>query len=176
MRIRFHAKENVMRRCLLLAVFFVPVYSTAQTSPAVPLKVWQAIENEISGDNSFDLIRHLTLYHSPNGSNEDFEAQAKWVAGKAREYGLVDAKVFWVGGTGRPWNVHSGEAWIVEPEMTKLGDTLESPLRVATNSRTADVTTELVDVGVGTAETDYQDKDVKGKIVLASGNARTVHA
>ena len=176
MRVRFHAKENVMRRCLILAAFFVPVYSIAQTSPAVPLKVWQAIENEISGDNSFDLIRHLTLYHSPNGSNEDFEAQARWVAEKAREYGLVDAKVFWVGGTDRPWNVYSGEAWIVEPEVAKLGDTLESPLRVATNSRSTDVTAELIDVGAGTGESDYHGKDVKGRVVLASGSARAVHA
>jgi len=128
------------------------------------------------GDNSFDLIRHLTLYHSPNGSNEDFEAQAKWVADKAREYGLADVKVFWVGGTDRPWNVHSGEAWIVEPEITKLGDTLESPLRVATNSRSADVTAELVDVGTGTAEADYQGRHVEGKIVLGSGSAQAVHA
>ena len=104
-----------------------PPYSMAQTSPAVPPKVWQAIENEISGDNSFDLIRHLTLYHSPNGSNEDFEAQAKWVAEKAREYGLADVKVFWVGGTDRPWNVHSGEAWIVEPEISNSGTPWNRP-------------------------------------------------
>ena len=51
--------------------------SLAQTSPAVPPKVWQAIENEISGDNSYDMIRHLTRYHAPNGSNDDFEDQAK---------------------------------------------------------------------------------------------------
>ena len=176
MRVPYHAEEKVMKRFLLPAVLLIPYCSMAQTSPAVPPRIWQAIENEISGDNSFDLIRHLTLYHSPNGSNEDFEAQAKWVAGKAREYGLTDVKVFWVGGTDRPWNVHSGEAWIVEPEITKLGDTLESPLRVATNSRSADVTAELIDVGAGTAEADYEGKDVKGKIVLASGNARTVHA
>ena len=165
-----------MKRFLPLAVLLIPLYSMAQTSPAVPPKVWQAIENEISGDNSFDLIRHLTLYHSPNGSNEDFEAQARWVAEKARDYGLVDVKVFWLGGGDRPWNVHSGEAWIVEPEISKLGDTLESPLRVATNSRSADVTAELIDVGAGTAETDYQGRDVKGKIVLASGNSKAVHA
>lgn len=176
MRVPYHAEEKVMKRFLLPAVLLIPCCSMAQTSPAAPPKVWQAIENEISGDNSFDLIRHLTLYHSPNGSNEDFEAQAKWVAEKAREYGLVDVKVFWVGGTDRPWNVQSGEAWIIEPEITKLGDTLESPLRVATNSRSADVTAELVDVGAGTAEADYQGKHVKGKIVLGSGSAQAVHA
>ena len=127
MRVPYHAEEKVMKRFLLPAVLLIPYCSMAQTSPAVPLKVWQAIENEISGDNSFDLIRHLTLYHSPNGSNEDFEAQAKFVADKAREYGLVDTKVFWVGGTDRPWNVRSGEAWIVEPRSRNSGTPWNRP-------------------------------------------------
>ena len=98
------------------------------------------------------------------------------MAERARECGLADVKVFWVGGTDRPWNVRSGEAWIVEPETAKLGDTLESPLRVATNSRSADISAELVDVGAGALEADYQGKDVKDKIVLASGRAGAVHA
>ena len=165
-----------MRRYLCFAFLLLPINTIlAQTSPAVAPKVWRAFENEISGDNSFDMIRHLTLYHAPNGSNDDFEAQARWVADKAREYGLADVKVFWVGGAERPWNVRSGEAWIIEPEVIKLGDTLESPLRVATNSRSADISAELVDVGAGTRESDYQGKDVKGRIVLAGGNARAVH-
>ena len=166
-----------MKRYLWFAFLFMPASTMlAQTSPAVSPKVWQAFENEINGDNSFDLIRHLTLYHAPNGSNDDFEAQAKWVAERARECGLADVKVFWVGGTDRPWNVRSGEAWIVEPETAKLGDTLESPLRVAINSRSADISAELVDVGAGALEADYQGKDVKDKIVLASGRAGAVHA
>ncbi|NWG14533.1 MAG: hypothetical protein HXY20_13485, partial [Acidobacteria bacterium] len=165
-----------MKRSLFLVVLFLPLCSMAQTSPGVAPKVWQAFENEISGDNSFDLIRHLTLYHSPNGSNDDFEAQARWVADKARSYGLADVTVFWLGGTGRPWNVQSGEAWIVDPEAAKLGDTLESPLRVAVNSRSTDMTAELIDVGSGTRESDYHGKEVKGKIVLAGDNAHAVHA
>ena len=166
-----------MKRYLWFAFLFIPASTMlAQTSPVVSPKVWQAFENEINGDNSFDLIRHLTLYHAPNGSNDDFEAQAKWVAERARECGLADVKIFWVGGTELPWNVRSGEAWIIEPETVKLGDTLESPLRVATNSRSADISAELVDVGAGALEADYQGKDVKDKIVLASGRAGAVHA
>ena len=140
-----------MKPYLRFVFLFIPAsIMLAQTSPVVFPKVWLALENEINGDNSFDLLRHLTLYHAPTGSNDDFEAQAKWVAERAREYGLTDVKVFWVGGTDRPWNVRWGEAWIVEPETAKLGDTLESPLRVAANSRSADISAELVDVGGGT--------------------------
>ena len=159
---------------LLSLVVLVSLPASAQTSPIVPAKVWKAFENEINGDNSYDLLRHLTLYHAPNGSNDDFEAEANWVAAKAREYGLTDVKIMWLGGGGKPWNVTAGEAWIVEPEEIKLGDILESPLRVATNSRSADLTAELVDVGAGTSDADYEGIDVKGKVVLASGNASAV--
>lgn len=166
-----------MKRFCCLALLLVPCSALlAQTSPAVAPKVWRAFENEISGDNAFDLLRQLTLYHAPNGSNDDFEAQAHWVAARARDYGLTGVRVFWLDGIQRPWNVRTGEAWILGPEVVKLGDTLESPLRVAVNSRSADISAELVDVGAGTRESDYQGKDVKDKIVLAGGNARSVHA
>lgn len=157
---------------ILLLALSLPLF--AQTSPIVPEKVWRAIENEISGDISYNHLRTLTLYHAPNGSNEDFEAEANWVAEKAREYGLTDVKIMWLGGGGRPWNLRSGEAWIVEPEEHKLGDVLEHPLRVGVGSHPADITAELIDVGEGTSDADYEGKDVAGKIVLASGSLGAV--
>lgn len=157
---------------ILLWALSLPLF--AQTSPIVPEKVWTAIENEISGDIAYNHLRTLTLYHAPNGSNEDFEAEANWVAEKAREYGLTGVKIMWLGGGGRPWNLRSGEAWIVEPEEHKLGDVLEHPLRVGVGSHPADITAELVDVGAGTSDADYEGKDVTGKIVLASGRLGTV--
>ena len=48
-------------------------------------------------------------------------------------------------------------------------------MSIADESRTAKVLAELVDVGAGEAEADYAGKDVKGKVVLASGSARTAH-
>lgn len=41
---------------------------------------------------------------------------------------------------------------------------------LAEDSESADVTAELVDVGVGTKDSDYAGKDVKGKIVLVSAS------
>ena len=43
------------------------------------------------------------------------------------------------------------------------------PIRLADYSRSAEVETELVDVGDGASEADYSGKDVRGKIVLADG-------
>jgi hypothetical protein len=42
--------------------------SLGRASPAVPLKVWQAIENEISGDIAFEHVRWFTHYHAPRAA------------------------------------------------------------------------------------------------------------
>jgi aminopeptidase YwaD len=51
---------------------------------------------------------------------------------------------------------------------TKLASYRAEPTVLAEDSESADVTTELVDVGGGTADTDYAGHDVKGKIILAA--------
>src|SRR5260370_22522645 len=45
---------------------------------------------------------------------------------------------------------------------------------LAEDSESAEVTTDLVDVGAGTKESDYAGKDVKGKIVLTSAQPAAV--
>jgi len=157
-------------RILLAGLFCaLPLQVVAQSTPVVPEKVWKALENELSGDIAFDLLRYLTLYHSPNGGSEGFRQEIAWVEAKAREVGLDDVRVLWLKSSTRGWTIRGGEAWVIEPEELKLGDVRETPLRVATNSRTTDTTAELIDVGAGTRDPDYEGKDVKGKIVLASG-------
>ena len=44
----------------------------------------------------------------------------------------------------------------------------------ADNSRSTHLEAELIDVGAGVSERDYEGRDVKGKVVLASGPAARV--
>ena len=79
----------------------------------------------------------------------------------------------------RPWSCRRAEAWLLEgagddAPQTKLGSYAEVATSIADFSRPADVTAELVDVGVGDRAADYAGIDVKGKIVLASGNPSAV--
>jgi len=159
------------RSAILLGLIVLtgPKSALGQDTPIVPAKLWQTLTNELSGDIAFDLLRQLTLYHAPNGGSEGFRLEAEWVAGKAREVGLEDVRIYWLKSSGRGWTLRAGEAWLIEPIERKLGDVRETPLRVAVNSRTTDVTAELIDVGAGTKDADYEGNDVKGKIVLASG-------
>ena len=169
---RFRVSRIIPLLTLLLC--FAPPAAQAQSTPVVPAQVWQALENELSGDIAFDHLRQLTLYHSPNGGSDDFRREAEWVADKAREFGLEDVQILWMKASSRGWNLRSGEVWVTEPNEMKLGDVRETPLRVATGSRTTDVTAELIDVGRGTRDADYKGKKVKGKIVFASGSPGAV--
>src|SRR2546426_914958 len=56
----------------------------------------------------------------------------------------------------------------------KIASYEAEPVVLAEDSESADVTTDLVDVGEGTKESDYAGKDVKGKIVLVSAQPGAV--
>jgi len=152
---------------LVLAV--LPALAGAQTSPFVPDPVFRELAGEISGDRAFESVRQLSHFHRTDGSRDFFKA-AEWIRDAAVAAGLEDVKLVRQKWSGQGWSCDSGSAWIVEPERLKLGDYDELPLVIADHSRTTHVTAELIDVGAGTADSDYAGREVKGRIVLASGS------
>jgi hypothetical protein len=149
--------------------------SWAQESPFLSERVYRALTNEISGDMAFEHVRWFTHYHRPMGGNEGFEAVARYVEEKARSYGLEDVRYIRLKGE-RSWSPRASELWLIAPEERRLAYNKEIPLSLADFSRSADIPSgDLVDVGDGTADSDYAGKEVQGKIVLASGAlARTM--
>jgi hypothetical protein len=146
----------------------------AQTSPFVPETLYRDLVNELSGDRAYENVRHLTHFHRPGGSR-DFFAAAEWIRQAAEAAGLEDVKLVRQKWDGHDWSCVSGEAWLTEPEEVKLASYGEVAVSIADMSRTTHLAAELIDVGAGTAEDDYKGKDVKGKVVLASGPVATVH-
>jgi hypothetical protein len=131
--------------------------------------------NEISGDIAYEHVRWFTHYHRPMGGSEGFEAVARYVEEKAREYGLEDVRYIKLETTTRSWTQKLGELWLIEPEERRLAFTPEVALSLADYSRTTRIDgADLVDVGDGVAEDDYAGRDVKGKVVLASGSLARV--
>lgn len=94
----------------------------------------------------------------------------------AKEYGFSDVHIERFPLGGKQWDGEMGELWVTEPGppqlITRYRDIATT---LATGSRSADVTAELVYVGRGDTAADYQGKDVKGKIVLASGPVGAAH-
>ena len=151
---------------LLLAAQPAP----AQQSPFLKDQVYRALVNEISGDVAFEHVRWFTHYHRPMGGGEGYEAVARYVEQKAKEYGLEDVRTITLPGDTPSWTPKLGELWLVAPAERRLAFTPEVALSLADYSRTADVAeAELIDVGEGTDEASYQGRAVAGKVVLASG-------
>ena len=147
-----------------------------QQSPFLPPDIYDQLTSEISGDIAYDNLRSLVMYHAPTGASQGFFDEAKWVEERASSYGLEDVKFVplppWITSptsVNQMWTLKSGELWLLDPKIMKLGDVRETPTFVADNSPTADITADLVDVGEGIEESDYAGKEVSGKVVLAYG-------
>ncbi len=110
----------------------------------------------------------MTRYHRPGGS-QGFHDAAQFIIEKAKEYGLEGIELIRQESHQAAWSPGHSELWMVEPEEFKLADNWEVATALADHSRPADVTAELVDVGAGTTDSDYEGKEVEGKLVLATG-------
>lgn len=163
-----------MRSTVIAFLLFVfAVTAMAQTTPFIDPKFEQYLVNELSGDLAFDNLRWLAHWHRTGGS-KDFHEAALFIEKKAKEYGLEDVKIVRQKSNSPSWSATMGELWVVEPTEIKMGSYAEYAVALATNSRTTHVTAELVDVGDGSSDKDYEGKDVAGKIVLASANPGAV--
>ena len=161
----------------LATLVVVSLYGTtavvAQESPFVSDRLFQLLNGEISGDAAFETIRVFTQYHRL-GNSPGFTASAAYLYEKALEYGLEDV-VRLKQPVGSPaWSASDGEVWITSPVLMKLADMTDVQLMLADYSRSIDVEAELVDVGDGTSDADYEGLDVEGKVVFASGSPSAV--
>lgn len=155
----------------LIFFLLISLSAFAQTSPFLPEDLYNKLNNELSGDIAYDHLRTLTQFHVPNGATGDFMKEANWIAAKAKEYGLEDVRIIEMPYDHLAWTPKSGELWLIDKDgkETKLGSYAEVATSIADYSRPTKVEAELVDVGEGLGDADYAGKDVKGKIVLASG-------
>jgi len=172
----------------------------AQKPPLLPEKDVAALSNELSGETAKRNLEGIARFHRQRGSRGFHEA-AELVAERLRAYGLsdvailqfpADGKIFYGTQRSRPaWDAEFAELWeikeVKEAKGVKENDASANwqparriasygaePIVLAEDSETADVTTELIDVGEGTKEGDYPGKDVKGKIVLVGAQPGAV--
>ncbi len=164
--------------CVLLAVTLCPVLNAFAQQPFLTARQWTTLRDESNGAVPYENLRYLTTLHRVPATAQ-FDQAANFILQRAREYGLADAhsEQFPIDGTKAyglmrsylGWTVEEARLWEIRPDHLLLGDYATEPIRLADYSRSADVETELVDVGNGASEADYQGKDVRGKIILADG-------
>ena len=135
----------------------------------VPAKIRDAVLNETSGEEAYQHVQILAVNRNRQAeeyTNQYFESA--YIEKMARQYGLSDVQVEFFP-TRDQWDAEEADLWLVAPTKKKLASLNMVPTALAQGSMNADVEAELVYVGQG-RETDYQGKDVKGKIVLGSGS------
>jgi len=166
-------------------IFFLPLVGQEQ-SLLLDNKTRDLLHESLSGELAKEHVYQITRYHRIQGSRQYREA-ANYVLGKLRSFGFSEKDAYietfksdgkvtyqtWQSPSG--WDISSAELRMVEPYDERIVGFPEIAMSVITYSNPGDVTAELVWVGSGERDEDYAGKNVKGKIVLATGYGGTVH-
>jgi len=150
----------------------------AEEKPLASEKLIQALVDEVSGEIAFRYTGMISAFDRVQAS-EGWHAAAEAIKKELVRLGYGDAKIEgWPSdGTRRHytyrsvigWRAKKAELWLVSPSRERLCSYEEVPLTLVKHSGPGEVETELVDVGSGVGEAAYRGRDVKGKIVLATG-------
>ncbi|NIR48122.1 DUF4910 domain-containing protein [candidate division KSB1 bacterium] len=149
-------------------------------------KTRDLLHEALSGEIAKNHVIQITRHHRIQGSR-GFRHSAQYVLDQLRAYGFSaedayiesfpsDGKVHyqtWQSPSG--WDIEWGELRMLEPYEERIVGYPEVAMSVITYSNPGDATAELVWVGSGTKDADYEGKDVKDKIVLATGYGGSVH-
>ncbi len=140
------------------------------------------LEQELSGELAKQHVVAISEHHRIAGSSGYAEA-ARYVLQQLHGYGYrawiesfpADGRIAYQTWQSPPgWNIDSGELSMIQPRQELIASYLESPISVMPYSSSGTVQAELVDVGAGTSETDYDGKEVAGKLLLATGHCGEV--
>lgn len=171
---------------LLALAIGVPIH--AQMLPFLSDAEVAALATEVSGESAKRTVEGLSRHHRMRGSR-GFRAAADQIVADLQRYGFTDAhiealpadgRIFYGTQRSRPaWNADFAELWEVDAEgarIARLANWDAAPISLAQDSVSGEATAELIDIGAGTAESDYAAKDVKGKLVLTSSQPEAVTA
>ncbi len=145
----------------------------------------QCILNELSGERAKDFITLISRFDRVQCSAETHQCMSM-VKDKLAHFGIDNTIIerfpcdgrrkYWTWPTYLGWTIQNGELWMKSPQRMKLADYEEIPLSVVRGSQSADATAELVYVGTGLEDKEYEGIDVRGKIVLAGGSTFSMYA
>lgn len=136
----------------------------------IPQAVIETMVNEVSGAMAMDSIYDLAGYEHDRLADEykTTYREAAYMEKMAKQFGLEDVHIERFKLPNKTWDGEVGELWVTAPEKKLVVSYRDITASLAPGSKSADVTAELVYVGRGDRASDYEGKNVAGKIVLAS--------
>jgi hypothetical protein len=183
--IRFRTRTALPLSLLALCA----VEAGADIRELVPERVLLQIAAEVSGEEAKRNLDALTLNHRMRASRQ-FDVATAHVTSKLEQYGLDETRVLRYPADGntmfgtqksRPaWNADFAELWEIKRvggrpvRVRRLADWDAMPLSLAQDSLSGEATALLIDIGAGTSADEYQDRGVKGKLILTSSQPEDV--
>ena len=158
------------------------VVAQVEESYLLDQQTLSVLEQELSGELAKDYVVAISEHHRIPGSTGYSEA-ARYVLQQLHGFGYrawiesfpAEGRISYQTWQSPPgWNIESGELSMIRPDAESIASYPENPISLMTYSKPANVRAELVDVGAGTSEADYEGKEVAGKLLLASGQCGQV--
>jgi len=150
-------------------------------------EIKEIVKQELSGENAKAYVQHISQFHRIQASTMFHEA-AEYVRDTLIKIGIKNARIeqfpadgetkYWTYTAPIGWEAKSAELWLIKPEQKLLTRYQDTPTSLHAHSNATPpegITAQLIDVGTGTKPSDYKGKNVKGKLVLATGRAKLVH-
>lgn len=173
-------------KAALLALFLTPLFAQDRTlqppeqpnpKTLIPQSLIESIVNEVSGSMAMNSIYDLAGYEHDRLADEykTLYREAAYMEKMAKQFNLEDVHIEHFKLPNKTWDGEVGELWITSPTKRLVVSYRDIAASLAPGSQSGDVTTELVYVGRGDRAIDYKDKNVAGKIVLASAPTGAVH-
>jgi len=139
-------------------------------------KIQQTYSGQAAKEDVAAVIRHHRVQASPG-----YRAAAQYVHDELQKAGLAVeierypadfSTTFWTAGSFREWDAASASLHIIEPasEARKLADYREQKLSLIQRSTSFSGELEVIALDDGSKEADYQDLDVRGKLVLTNAD------
>lgn len=155
-----------------------------QNGSIIDESLLELIANEVSGTRAKEHVVQISSNHRVQATKGFMDA-ANYVKGELKAIGIRNIKLHKYRSDGKTrynaytsplsWEIKSGTLKMIKPAKIDLADYLKIPTSLTTLSNGGKWTGELVDVGKGTESDDFENVDVKDKMVLAYGYAGKVH-
>ncbi len=177
---------------LLFALPLLPLSGGGREAHAQPTPLLldsdtrDLLHEALSGEMAKEYVIAISRFHRVQGSRE-YRYSANYVLDVLREagFGARDAFIESFPSDGRVtyqtwqspsgWDISRAELRMVEPFDERLVGYPEIAMSLMTYSNPGHARGELVWVGPGDRDADYEGKDVAGKIVLCTGYGGNVH-
>jgi hypothetical protein len=176
-------REMIPKNAVIMMTLLTLVLGTGTTAAGAEKhlaspQLIRAIADEVSGEIAFRYTVRISEFDRIQ-ANAGWHEAAAWIRGELENMGYTDAIIEGWPSNGSiryytykapiGWRAKRAELWMLQPRRERVCSYEEIPLTLVKHSGSGRIETELVDVGAGMGEEAYKGKDVKGKIVLATG-------